>query len=69
MTSVVFEVPGTNITARQAAQEFANEFDPPRTVVWHIDGRFHFEKGVKTYAVRPMPNGWRISIWSDQIEA
>ena len=61
MSSFTFEVPG-NITGRKAAQEFAETFDPPRTVVWHVDGRFHFEGGVKTYEISPMPNGWKIRI-------
>jgi hypothetical protein len=57
---IVFEYANPKATGRDAAQAFAGTFDHPRVVVWHVDGKFHLEHGVKTYRIEPMPNGWRI---------
>jgi hypothetical protein len=57
---VVFEVENMSATARDAAQAFAETFKPARVVVWHINGDFHFEGGLKTYSITPTPHGWKI---------
>lgn len=61
MSDVVFEVMGSKLTGRDAAEKFAcSQWANPRAIVWGADGRFRFNDGVRVYRVQMCQGGWQI---------
>lgn len=63
--TLAFIAEGTNLTARDAAQHFAETFDPVRTINWLTDGRFYFAEGHRVYKAEPFERGRRIFVVGD----